>query len=72
MLFFNVGVEVGQLMFIAAVVTVLWLASRLMGKDVEGERGPWRAEALIRTPVAYVVGSTAAFSVVQRVIAFWA
>jgi hydrogenase/urease accessory protein HupE len=72
LLFFNVGVEVGQLLFIAAVVTVLGLASRLMGKDVEGERGPWRAEALIRTPVAYVVGSTAAFWVVQRVVAFWA
>ena len=72
LLFFNVGVEVGQLMFIAAVVTVLWLASRLMGKGAQGERGPWQAEALIRTPVAYVVGSTAAFWVVQRVVAFWA
>jgi len=72
LLFFNVGVEVGQLMFILAVVTVLWLASRLMGKQAQGERGPWRAEALIRTPVAYVVGSTAAFWVVQRVVAFWA
>ena len=71
-MFFNVGVEVGQLMFIAAVVAVLWLASRLMGKQAQGERGPWQAEALIRTPVAYVVGSTAAFWVVQRVVAFWA
>ena len=72
LLFFNVGVEVGQLMFIAAVVTILWLASRLMGKGARGERGPWQAEELIRTPVAYVVGSTAAFWVVQRVVAFWA
>jgi hypothetical protein len=72
LLFFNVGVEVGQLMFIAAVVTVLGLASRLMGKAGPGERGPWQAEALIHTPVAYVVGSTAAFWVVQRVVAFWA
>ena len=72
LLFFNVGVEVGQLMFIFAVVTILWLASRLMGKQADGQRGPWRAEAFIRTPVAYVVGSTAAFWVVQRVVAFWA
>jgi HupE / UreJ protein len=72
LLFFNVGVEVGQLMFIAAVVAVLWLASRLMGKQAQGQRGPWQAEALLRTPVAYVVGSTAAFWVVQRVVAFWA
>lgn len=72
LLFFNVGVEVGQLMFILAVVTILGLASRLMGKQADGQRGPWRAEAFIRTPVAYVVGSTAAFWVVQRVVAFWA
>jgi hydrogenase/urease accessory protein HupE len=72
LLFFNVGVEVGQLMFILAVVAILWLASRLMGKQAQGQRGPWQAEALIRTPVAYVVGSTAAFWVVQRVVAFWA
>jgi hypothetical protein len=72
LLFFNIGVEVGQLLFIAAVVTALWLASRLMGKQAQGERGPWQAEELIRTPVAYVVGSTAAFWVVQRVVAFWA
>ena len=72
LLFFNVGVEVGQLIFVASVVAVLWLASGLMGKGAKSERGPWQAEALIRTPVAYVVGSTAAFWVVQRVVAFWA
>jgi len=72
LLFFNLGVEAGQLMFIAAVVGVLWVASRLMGKQAEGERGPWRAELLLRTPVAYLVGSTAAFWVLQRVVAFWA
>jgi hydrogenase/urease accessory protein HupE len=72
LLFFNVGVEAGQLLFIAAVIVVLWLVSQLVRKDGEDERGPWRAEALVRTPVAYVVGSTAAFWVVQRVVAFWA
>ncbi len=72
LLFFNVGVEAGQLLFIAAVVTVLSWASRAFARDGRGERGPWRAEALLRTPVAYIVGSTAAFWVVQRVVAFWA
>jgi hydrogenase/urease accessory protein HupE len=72
LLFFNVGVEVGQLIFIVAVVAVLSIASRLMGRGTGSERGPWQAETLIRTPVAYLVGSTAAFWVVQRVVAFWA
>jgi hydrogenase/urease accessory protein HupE len=72
LLFFNVGVEIGQLMFIAAVVGVLWFLSRLMARGGSSERGPWRAEVLLRTPVAYLVGATAAFWVVQRVVAFWA
>jgi hydrogenase/urease accessory protein HupE len=63
LLFFNIGVEAGQLIFIAAVMGILSLVSRLA-------RG--RAEAMIRTPVAYVVGSMAAFWTVQRVVAYWA
>jgi hypothetical protein len=71
LLFFNVGVELGQLMFIAAVVTLLSAVTRLVRRRGATEHGPWHSEALIRTPVAYVVGSVAAFWVVQRVVAFW-
>ncbi len=71
LLFFNVGVEGGQLLFIAAVVIALSLASRLLRKDGVAGRGPWHTEAMIRTPIAYVVGSVSAFWVVQRVAAFW-
>jgi len=71
LLFFNVGVEVGQLLFIAAVVAVLSLLTRLFRKRGTTEHGPWYSEAMIRTPVAYVVGSVAAFWVVQRVVGFW-
>jgi hydrogenase/urease accessory protein HupE len=71
LLFFNVGVEAGQLMFIAAVVLVLSVATRLVRGRGGREHGPWHSETLIRTPVAYVVGSVAAFWVVQRVVAFW-
>jgi hydrogenase/urease accessory protein HupE len=71
LLFFNVGVEVGQLLFIAAVVAVLSVLTRLFRKRGTTEHGPWHSEAIIRTPVAYIVGSVAAFWVVQRVVAFW-
>jgi hydrogenase/urease accessory protein HupE len=72
LLFFNVGVEAGQLIFIAAVVVVLSMVGRLISLRRSGDRGPWHAEELIRTPVAYLIGATAAFWVVQRVVAFWA
>ena len=71
LLFFNVGVEAGQLLFIAGVVALFALAGRFLPSGGKLERGPWRTEALIRTPVAYVVGSISAFWVVQRVVAFW-
>jgi len=72
LLFFNVGVEAGQLLFIAAVVVVFSLVARLLPGGGGERRGPWFTERLIRTPVAYAVGSMAAFWVVQRVVAFWA
>ncbi len=72
LLTFNVGVEVGQLMFIAAVMALLSLVTRLLRRGRTGEHGPWHTESMIRTPVAYLVGSMAAFWVVQRVVAFWA
>jgi uncharacterized membrane-anchored protein YitT (DUF2179 family) len=72
LLMFNVGVEVGQLLFIAGVVAILSLVTRLIRRGRSGEHGPWYTESMIRTPVAYVVGSLAAFWVVQRVVAFWA
>ena len=71
LLFFNVGVEVGQLLFIAAVVAALSVLTRLFRKRGTTEHGPWHSEAMIRTPVAYMVGSVAAFWVVQRVVGFW-
>jgi hydrogenase/urease accessory protein HupE len=71
LLFFNVGVEVGQLLFIAAVMAVLSLLTRVLGGGSRAERGPWRAETLVRTPVAYAIGSLAAFWMVERVVAFW-
>lgn len=72
LLFFNVGVEVGQLIFIAAVVVLLSIISRLLPKRADVKAGPWRAEGLVRKPVAYLVGSMAAFWLVQRVVGFWA
>ncbi len=72
LLMFNVGVEVGQLMFIAGVVALLSFVTRILRRGRGGEQGPWHTETVIRTPVAYLVGSMAAFWVVQRVVAFWA
>ena len=64
LLFFNVGVEVGQLLFIAAVFTVIMLA-REIKQRLRFSQPVWAW----RIP-PYVIGSLAMFWVIQRVTAF--
>lgn len=60
---FNVGVEIGQLMFIGAVLALIWLVSRT----------PWRAwlqrPLVARTAPAYAIGGLAAYWLIERVVA---
>ena len=44
---------------------------RLVARRDAPGYSPWQGVTLIRTPIAYLVGSVAAFWVVQRVVAFW-
>lgn len=60
LLFFNMGVEVGQLLFIAVVLSLIWLSRRLRF------RFP-RWSGLIPP---YAIGSLAMFWVFQRIAAF--
>jgi len=65
LLFFNIGVEIGQLIFIAAVFSAFWLMRRIT-RDIDLPRVTW-ASAL----PAYVIGSLAIFWVLQRTIGFF-
>jgi len=60
LLMFNVGVEVGQLLFIGVVVTVMALFRRL---PLATPAGAWRV-------APYAIGSLAAFWTLQRVASF--
>jgi hypothetical protein len=60
LLFFNVGVEVGQLLFVAGVLAVFAAVSRV----------PRRLPAWAEGIPAYVIGSVAMFWVIERVGAF--
>jgi hydrogenase/urease accessory protein HupE len=71
LLLFNVGVEAGQLLFVAAAVAVLSSVVHLVDRREPTGSGPWHTRPALRIPVAYGVGSLAAFWVVQRIAAFW-
>jgi len=60
LLFFNVGVEIGQLIFVAAALSAVVLVKRV--------RVPWPAWA--EAVPAYAIGTLATFWVIERVIAF--
>lgn len=60
---FNVGVEIGQLAFIGAALTVIWALRPLRA------RLPFPEAALARVAPAYVIGGFAAFWLIERVLA---
>lgn len=63
LLFFNIGVEIGQLMFIAAVLTLAAGVRRLMRDRLD--------PAWMVVPPSYLIGATASFWVFERTAAFW-
>jgi hypothetical protein len=60
LLFFNLGVEAGQLLFIAAVLALAWLARRVTARQ---------SRRLELVP-PYFIGTAAMFWMFQRVASF--
>ena len=71
LLFFNVGVEVGQILF-ASTVIAGFLGTVSLAKKLK-DRNPTKQLFLsrIESPVAYIVGSLASFWMIERVVGFW-
>ncbi|MCP4308560.1 MAG: HupE/UreJ family protein, partial [bacterium] len=64
LLFFNLGVEAGQLLFIAVVLVAVWLARQVVRRTgVPQPRWAWAIPP-------YVIGSLSAFWVIQRLATF--
>jgi hypothetical protein len=65
--FFNVGVEVGQLLFVAAVFALFGIMRRLWVSASD----TWAIAAQVARPAAYAIGIPAAFWLIQRTAGFW-
>ena len=61
LLFFNLGVEFGQLSFVGAVILLAALAKRF-----SGDLPTW-----LPTASAYAIGTIASFWMIERVVGFW-
>ena len=62
LLFFNVGVELGQLLFVVTVISVGWVLRKLVAERVlQGSE----------VAASYLIGSLSAFWVIERSYSFW-
>ena len=58
--FFNIGVELGQIIFVAAMLVVIYLIN--LKKEWPG---------YVKKVPAYAIGSLAAFWMIERILSFW-
>jgi hydrogenase/urease accessory protein HupE len=62
LLFFNVGVELGQLLFVVTVISAGWVLRKLVAERVlQGSE----------VAASYLIGSLSAFWVIERTYSFW-
>lgn len=71
LLFFNVGVEVGQIVFVVAVIAI-YQAIRHIGSAFLDRGISIAGLRSLQTPAAYAVGMLAAFWLIERIASFWA
>ena len=71
LLFFNVGVELGQLLFIAFVMVVITVAIRTARKFSQLNVTPQSAFSWYENISAYAIGGVAMFWIIQRTAAIW-
>ena len=68
LLAFNVGVEIGQVVFVGAILSMVWIVTMVL-RRVGVKRLDWLPR--IEKPLAYSVGSITMVWTIERVMAFW-
>jgi hypothetical protein len=70
LLFFNIGVEIGQLLFVAVVLSLMWGLRNLPSRRPASVMFAWTFY-LPDATVAYGIGIVAAYWLIERTIAFF-
>jgi hydrogenase/urease accessory protein HupE len=70
LLFFNLGVEIGQLAFVALVMVLAWWLPRALARLTRA--GADWTRARLDVAAAYAIGTLAAYWLIERTIGFWA
>ena len=70
LLFFNIGIEVGQLAFVAFVMATAWSPPRALVYIAPVSRSLTRTR--LDVAAAYAIGTLAAYWLIERTMGFWA
>jgi hydrogenase/urease accessory protein HupE len=70
LLFFNLGVEAGQLAFVAAIMALAWVVQRLASTR-SAAAGPQGMFAQLEVACAYGIGTVATYWLIDRTMGFW-
>ena len=68
---FNVGVEAGQLLFVAAVFLFFQFSNQLMRRSPTAAGPSFLPGAVVIRPASYVIGTLAAFWLIERTYGFF-
>lgn len=69
--FFNIGVEVGQLIFVGMVFIIFMVARWALFRNQSRLQSTWLMADIFAIPVSYVIGTLAMFWIFERTLAFW-
>ena len=71
LLFFNVGVEIGQLLFVAMLLIGFFLLRPLLVMLLRSSRDDAVHWSSLTVPASYVIGSIASYWLIDRISGFW-
>jgi hypothetical protein len=72
LLFFNVGVEIGQILFVFALLAAYFLLKPIMVRLLLSARDGEVHWATATVPASYVIGGIASYWMIDRIAGFWA
>lgn len=70
LLFFNIGVEIGQILFVLALLAGFFVIRPLLRRllTTDGDEMHWTS---LTTPAAYIIGGVASYWLIDRISGFW-
>jgi hypothetical protein len=71
LLFFNVGVEIGQILFVMALLIGFVALRPALGRALRAEPGGSVHWSSLTTPASYVIGTLASYWLIERLAGFW-